>query len=160
MGREPVARGGMAGGTLPVVPDCCTKPFGEEPGQRAGGHGNTSARLPETPCITGACMAGCWGYRGMAVGMEAPRSAQSPRLARLLCPSARLDPAEEKLQSIRVILSVNRVSLDQRFKMAQLLFRLLIRKHKRTHRGWRGKGFSWLGVTPAQAGCPGVHVRN
>lgn len=59
-----------------------------------------------------------------------------------------------------MIFSVNRVSLDHRFKMAQLLSRLLIRKHERTHRGWRGKGFSWWTVTPVQAGYPVVDVHN
>lgn len=86
---------------LPIVPACCTKSPGEEPGQGAGGHGvgghgNSSARLPETQCITGACLVGCWGYWRVAAGMEAPRSGQSPRVTWLLCPSAQLDPAEEK----------------------------------------------------------------
>lgn len=71
--------------------------------------------------------AGCWGYGG-GCGREARRPAEAPGQQGLPSPSAHLDPTEEKPQSSRMILSVNKVSLDLGFKMAQLLSRVLIRK--------------------------------
>lgn len=129
-GGSPSHRGGMAGrrtGSC-VLPGCCTKAPGEEPGYGAGGHGNPLARQPSRNPAALLGLAG--GLLGLlaAAGRRPQGLPRGPRLARLLYPSAQLDPAEKKPQSSCVIFSVNRVSLDLKFKMAQLLSRVLIRK--------------------------------
>ena len=55
-----------------------------------------------------------------------------------------------------MVSSASRVPLDLGFRTAQLLSRMLIRKRYRADGGGRRKVFSWLGVTPVQAGRPTV----
>lgn len=144
-GGSPSLRGGMAGRHMRSCRPCPAAaqslPARSPAMEQVAMETLRQGCRPETYRMAGACrrVAGVTG--GAAVGRRPQGLPRGPRLAGLLCPSAQLGPAEEKPQSSRVIFSVNRVSLDLRFKTAQLLLACSLGNAAGLMGGGEGKAF-------------------